>query len=215
MRTAALSRVWHTVLALVVAATLATQLVIDVRGGSGAGSLGTRLAETFSYFTVQSNALVLLTAVSLALDPRRDGRFWRILRLDAMLGITVTALVYGTVLAGSVQRAGIDWWVDAGFHDVSPAMALAGFLLFGPRPRIDGRTVAWAFAWPLGWIAYTFVRGEAVGWYPYPFLDVAEIGLGASLRNTGVVVVLSVLLLLGFRWADRRLPGRDASPPPR
>ncbi|WP_432564643.1 Pr6Pr family membrane protein [Kineococcus sp. SYSU DK003] len=201
------SRRWHAALAAVVAASLAGQvgltLTADDTGGAARG-----LLQMVSFFTVQSNLLVLVAAVSLARDPSRDGAVWRVLRLSGLLGITVTGLVFGTVLAPLVQHEGIGWWTNAGFHYVAPTMALLGWLAFGPRPRVDGRTLAWTFAWPIAWIVYTFVRGAVVDWYPYPFLDASELGLGVALRNTGVVVVLAVLLLALFRWADRRFTPR-------
>ncbi|WP_106213632.1 Pr6Pr family membrane protein [Kineococcus rhizosphaerae] len=214
MRSPAVSRAWHAVLVLVVLASLVTQTVVllgagaDVNSGESGTSRTTAFVRFVSYFTVQSNLLVLAAAVSLVLDPVRDGRFWRVLRLDALLGITVTGLVFGAVLAPLLHPTGVAWWINAGFHYVSPVMAFLGWLVFGPRPRVDGRTLAWAFVWPLAWIAYTFVRGSVVDWYPYPFLDVDELGFWAALRNTGFVVVLSVLLLTAFRFADRRLPRR-------
>ena len=199
-------------LALVVVAATLTQVVLLLGGGNDANSgratasTATSLVRFVSYFTVQSNLLVLVAAVSLAFAPSRDGALWRVLRLDALLGITVTGLVFGTVLAPMLHHEGIDWWINAGFHYVSPSMAFLGWALFGPRPRIDRRTLAWAFVWPVGWIVCTLVRGAIVDWYPYPFLDVGEIGYPAALRNTGFVVVLAVALLGLFRWLDRRLP---------
>lgn len=200
MRSPTVSRVWHGVLVLVVLASLVTQIVLLVRGD--VGSTAAALVQMFSFFTVQSNVLVLVAASTLVLDPARDGRFWRVLRLDALLGITVTGVVFGAVLAPMLHPTGIDWWVNAGFHYVSPVMAFVGWLLFGPRPRIDRATFGWAFGWPLAWIAYTFVRGAVVDWYPYPFLDVGEIGYPDALRNTGFIVVGSVVLLLLLRWFD-------------
>jgi hypothetical protein len=208
---APLSRVWHAVLALVVLASMVAQVVLlfgggrDANSGEAATSTATSLVRFVSYFTVQSNLLVLVAAVSLALDPQRDGRFWRVLRLTGLLGITVTGLVFGAVLAPLVHRTGIDWWINAGFHYVSPFMAFLGWAVFGPRPRVDGRTVAWAVVWPVAWVVYTMVRGAIVDWYPYPFLDAGEIGYAVALRNTGIVVVLALLLLWLFRWLDGRL----------
>lgn len=211
VRSPAASRAWHAVLALVVAASLVTQTVLLLDGGTDANSgeggvvpLGTRFVRFFSFFTVQSNLLVLFAAVTLVLDPARDGRLWRVLRLDALLGITVTGLVFGTVLAPYLNPTGVAWWVNAGFHYVSPVMAVVGWLLFGPRPRGGGRVVAWALVWPLAWVAWTFARGAVTGWYPYPFLDAGELGFWVALRSTGVVVVLSVLLLVVFHRLDRR-----------
>ena len=65
--------------------------------------------------------------------------------------------------------------------------------------------MGWAFAWPLAWVAYTFVRGAVTGWYPYPFLDVSEVGYGPALLAVGGVLVLGVLILLLLRRLDRRL----------
>lgn len=196
--------------------SLVVQLVLLLVGGTDANTgdsqvdvpVGTRLVRLFSYFTIQSNLLVLAASVTLALDPRRDGRGWRVLRLDALLGIVVTGLVYWTLLAPTVTLAGAALLTGLGFHLVSPVAAVVVWVLYGPRPRVGWSTLGWAFAWPLAWIAYTFVHGAVTGWYPYPFLDVTAVGYPSALLATGAVLVLGVLVLLVLRWLDRRLPAR-------
>ncbi|WP_432549020.1 Pr6Pr family membrane protein [Kineococcus arenarius] len=160
----------------------------------------------FSYFTIQSNVLVLAAAASLTLRPDRDGPAWRVLRLDALLGITITGVVYATVLGPGLQHSGVDWWVNAAVHYVSPVASVLGWLLFGPRPRLDRRTLVLAFAWPLAWVAWTFAHGAATGWYPYPFLDASAIGVPAALAGTGAVLVAGVVLAGVLRLLDTRLP---------
>jgi hypothetical protein len=207
-------RGWHAVLALVITASLITQVVLlvgsgtDVNTAASEASVGivVRLVRLLSYFTIQSNLLVLALSVSLVLNPVRDGRLWRVLNGDALLGIIVTGLVFGTVLAGQVQHHGIGTWVNAGFHYFAPAWALAGWLLFGPRPRLDWATLGWVFIWPLLWISYTFAHGAATGWYPYPFLDAHVHGYGVTARNTAAVVVLALILAALLRFLDQRLP---------
>src|SRR5918994_1579371 len=98
--------------------------------------------------------------------------------VNALLGIVVTGLVYDTVLAPLVHPTGLALWITIAFHYFAPWWTVIGWLLFGPRPRFDDRTVVRAFAWPALWIAYTFARGAVSDWYPYPFLDVTEIGYG-------------------------------------
>ena len=137
---------------------------------------------------------------------RRGGRLWRVLHVDALLGIIITGVVFGTVLAGQVQIHGIGIWLNAGFHYFAPAWALVGWLVFGPRPRLDWATLGWMFAWPLLWIVYTFAHGAATGWYPYPFLDAHTHGYGIALRNTAAVVVLALIIAGILRALDRRLP---------
>lgn len=209
-----LSRCWHAALAAVVAASLVTQIVLLARTGADVNAAagvepvgtGTRYVRLFSYFTVEANVLVLAASVGLVLDPHRSGRLWSVLRLDALLGIVITGIVFVTVLAPIVEHEGAGTWVNAGFHYVSPAAALAGWLLFGPRPRIAWSTVAWAFAWPVGWIAYTLVHGAATDWYPYPFLDAHALGYLPALRNVAAVVVLAAVLAAAFKALDSRLP---------
>lgn len=168
--------------------------------------MATRLIRLFSYFTIQSNLFVLGAAVTLALDPSRDGPAWRVLRLDALLGITVTGLVYWTLLAPVVDLHGTALAAGLGFHLVAPVGTLVAWALVGPRPRVTWSTVRWAFLWPLAWIGWTFGHGALTGWYPYPFLDVTAIGYARALLGVAVVLVLGVALLLLFRWLDRRLP---------
>jgi hypothetical protein len=91
--TVTVSRWWHAVVAAVILASLAIQLVLIFTGGADANSgqtgqstsLGVRLWRLFSYFTIQSNLIVLASALLLAISPLRDGRIWRVVRLDALL----------------------------------------------------------------------------------------------------------------------------------
>jgi hypothetical protein len=208
------SRIWHGAVAAIVLAALLTQVVLVLTGGTDVNAVDPqvsidvveRLVTLFSYFTIQSNILVLIAATSLAANPIRDGRLWRAVRLDALLGIGITGIVYVTILAGVVNPTGAAQWANIGFHYVSPWATLAGWLLFGPRPRITWSTVAAAFAWPVAWIIYTFLHGALTGWFPYPFLDVNRIGYAAALRNTALVFLMAGVVVLIAKALDHVLP---------
>jgi hypothetical protein len=107
-RTPLLSRAWHGALAVVALASLITQIALTA--GAHDAPAATRFVRLFSYFTIQSNILVLIAAAGLVRDPARDGRWWRVLRLDAMLGIIITGLIYATVLAGTYPLTGAAYW---------------------------------------------------------------------------------------------------------
>lgn len=98
------------------------------------------------------------------------------------------------MLAPQVHLTGAALAATIGFHYISPWATIAAWLLFGPRPRISWSTVAGAFVWPLAWLGYIFTQGAFTDWYPYPFLDVTELSLGAAIRNAGLVVVLALAL---------------------
>ncbi len=211
------SRVWHGALALIVLASLITQIVLTATdtaphaGPTVHEAVVTRFVRLFSYFTIQSNLLVLIATIALARDRGRDGRIWRVIRLDALLGIVITGIVYSTILAGQVELHGAAYLADLGFHYIAPWAALLGWLLFGPRPRIDGRTLAWAAIWPGLWIGYTLAYGAVTDWYPYPFTDVTDLGYPHVLINLSAVVVIAVLLATVLRVLDRRLPDGSAA----
>jgi hypothetical protein len=175
-------------------------------GRIAGGSTLERLIRVVSFFTIQSNVLSMIVAASLALDPDRDGAVWRVLRLDALLGITVTGIVYATVLAPIHEPKG---WQETStntvVHYIVPIGMVLGWLLFGPRPRIDLRVVGWSLLWPLAWISYTLVRGAIWKWYPYPFLDVPTHGYARVVVNSLLVTVVLTLVATVFYQLDKRL----------
>jgi len=182
------------------------QLAVVISGTSSvltetADSLGVRLWHFISYFTIQTNLLVIVTVLPLITRPRYDGRGWRALRLSALVMIAVTGLVHWFLLRPLSTLTGWEAVGDALVHVVVPVLTVVGWLVFGPRPRIDARTVAWSLAWPIAWLLYTLVVGALTGWYPYPFLDVAEEGVGPVALTCGAIT----LLLTGLASACWRL----------
>ncbi|WP_308160840.1 Pr6Pr family membrane protein [Cellulomonas sp. GbtcB1] len=210
----AVARLLHALLALAAAGGVALEVSRALTEGPGdAGTTSERLVRLFSYFTIQSNLLVLVASALHAARPARTGRVMAVLHLDALLCIAVTGVVYHTVLAD----AGVDLTPSgdlANFllHTVTPVGTWVVWLLVGPRPRFGGATVAWSVLYPLAWIAYTFVRGAATGWYPYPFLDAGALGLATAARNTALVAVAFLVLALLVRLLERVLPATPRAP---
>jgi hypothetical protein len=199
------SQIWNAVLAVLVTVAIVVQAVLVSRlHGVPAG---TRFIRLFSYFTIQSNLLVGVAAATLAASPVRDGPVWRVLRLDALVGISVTGVVYSTVLRGVTSLHGWAVATDAVFHYVVPLMAVLGWLAFGPRPRADRRTVAWSLAWPVAWLGYTLLHGHVSGWYPYPFIDVTVHGYAVVAVNSLLVTVVLAVMAAAFWLGDAYLPG--------
>ena len=67
----------------------------------------------------------------------------------------------------------------------------------------------WVLAWAMLYLVYTMLRGAAVGWYPYPFLNPANVG------GYGGVAVYAVGIALTFGlagWALMALAHRRVRP---
>jgi hypothetical protein len=203
------ARTWHRITAGVALVALVLQLVLIVQGGRVLSetyppNLVERLLRYVAYFTVESNFLVLVATARLARDPAYDGPRWRVLRVAAVSGITVTGLVHWFLLRPLLHLDGADLVADRLLHVLVPVLAFVGWLLFGPRPRIDWPTCLRASVWPIGWLVVMLVSGAITGWYPYPFLDHRLHGWGHVAVVCAGIFVLFFALFAALREYDRR-----------
>lgn len=204
------ARWWHLLTALVATFALVLQTVLVWQGHSvldevDPPALGERLVRLVGYFTILSNALIAYVAWTLALGRDRDTTVWRLLRLDGLIGITVTFVVVQLLLKGLVELEGADLLADNLLHVVVPALAVIGWLVFGPRHRVRRSDLLPALAFPVAWLVYTLIRGEIVDWYPYPFLDAGKHGYG-QVAATCLAIAVLFIGLAALAWkGDERL----------
>jgi hypothetical protein len=208
-----LARVVFAVTAACVVAGLAVQLPVSYHATGGRFTGWAAVANTFAYFTVQSNLLVALTTGLLAVRPGLRSPAFAAARLAGLVGIAVTFVVFHTVLAGLQDLDGAALVADTLFHTVVPLLAVGGWLLLGPRGLADRRAAALALVFPLLWGTFTLLRGPVADFYPYPFVDVRQLGYARVLVNVALVGVLFYGLALGAAAADRRLPGLRVEEP--
>jgi hypothetical protein len=209
------AQLWFGATFAIAAFSLGLQFVQDWLGvwddpGTVKPSQAIRVWRFFSYFTTQANLLVVATSLSLARRPSRDGSGWRVARLNALSGITITALVHWFLLHPLDNFRGLLWASDTLVHIIVPVLVVLGWLIFGPRRRISLRVVGLGLIWPLAWLLYTLVVGRITGWYPYFFLDLGQTDPGVvALYCVAILILLFVVSCL-FWLGDRWLPGRQA-----
>jgi hypothetical protein len=202
-----MTRLWHAAIALLAAFALVGQAALSIDRDRS-------LVNLFSYFTIESNVLVMVAAALIAVRPDRGGTAFGILRLGGLTAITITGIVYATILAGNTDFSGVEWWYDKVFHYAVPVLAVLGFLLFRPRTRFD-RSALWFLAWPLAWLAYTLVRAavsdpsyavtsDRRADVPYDFLDIDRHGGWAVALASLVVLALALGLAWGYVTLSRR-----------
>ena len=200
-------RLWHAVIALLAIVALVGQTALLIHHDGS-------LVNLFSYFTIQSNILVLVAVALIAIQPDRGGTAFGILRLAGLVGITITGIIFATILAGTADFEGLAWWYDKIFHYVIPAMAVIGFVFFVPRTRLT-KTSLWFVAWPIAWLAYTLIRGavahpgypaphDRLSDVPYDFLDTDQHGGGSvAIVSVGVAVLALALAYAFIRLSQR------------
>ncbi|WP_460002247.1 Pr6Pr family membrane protein [Microbacterium xylanilyticum] len=126
----------------------------------------------------------------------------------------VTGIVYNLLLRGiELPQGSTVAWANEMMHVVGPLLLLAD-VLFAPRRRCLGWGVLGIIAaFPILWAVYTLVRANfiinprtgEVGWYPYPFLDPANVG--GYLGVAGYILGIAVAILTvgaGVIWVSRR-----------
>ncbi|HEY0621296.1 MAG TPA: Pr6Pr family membrane protein [Kribbella sp.] len=200
-------RSWFGVTALAVAVGIVVQVVVTATTTEGFfRDNPDRVFNVFAYFTIQSNLLLGGTCLLLAIDPDRwHSVVFKTLRLNGVLCIAVTGIVYHLVLAGSDTLSGGAAVANFFVHTVTPVLGVLGWLIFGPRGQTDSRVVGWSLVFPLLWLAFTLIRGEGTGFYPYPFMNVTEHGYGTVLLNCLLVALLFLALAAGATFLDRRM----------
>jgi hypothetical protein len=210
--TSTLARPWFALTAVTVLAGLVLQAVVTagVTGGRY-DSAGARVLNLLCFFTIQSNLLVGATSALLALRPDRPSTLFRTLRLDGVVAIAVTGVVFRVAIAPHQQLTGAAAVADFLLHTASPVLAVLGWLLFGPRSALTRRIVWLAVVFPVCWLGFTLVRGALVDFYPYTFLDVTELGYAAVVRACLLIAVLFLGLAAGAAALDRRLARRSAA----
>lgn len=161
-------------------------------------STGT-VSNYFSFFTVQNNLLVAISTTSIALfSNTAAGKFFN--RAEVLSGIAlyifVVALVYNTVLRGLVPLQKWGLVADTLLHVINPILFIIFWWLKRKHKVLSYKL---AFTWliyPFAYLLYTLVRGSVVNWYPYPFINAANLGWEKILLN--VFVMLLVFLLAGL-----------------
>lgn len=205
-------RPWFAATAACVAAGIIIQLFVSAGNDSyfGGSSFG-RALNVFAFFTIESNVIVGVTTLALTVDPDRSSTVFAVFRLIGVVAITVTGIVFHVALSGLLD---LDRWAQAANqlqHTVVPLLAVAGWLMFGPRGLTSARIARLTVIFPLAYMVFTLIRGPlASDWYPYPFANPKQLGYPAVAVNALWIALLFVALAAGATALDRRLPGPAA-----
>lgn len=176
----------------------------------------------FSYFTIQSAilAVVMLTVAGVtALTRPRDPQWLGIVRTVVMCYLLVSGIVFAIIVAQASTRAyRVDVpWSDTLLHFVVPVLALLAWLVdavISPRSSpMPWSTLGWVLPFPTVWLVFTLIRGADVGWYPYFFLDPAQVGgaVGIALYCVlvlGIFLAVTALLVAVSRTITARASAR-------
>lgn len=163
-------------------------------------------ARYFSFMTVWTNVLVIVVflAASFPTAPKYL-QFFRSKSVQAATAafILMVGIAYHILLASRFQQTGLNWWTNLLLHYIDPLLYCAWWAFLAEKEALRfGTAVRWMI-FPVVYFLYSLIRGEIIGWYPYFFVNINELGYPQVLLTSGVL--LSVYLVLGllFVWATR------------
>ena len=117
--------------------------------------------------------------------------------------IVIVGTVYFALLRNLDHATGLRLLFEYVLHYVTPPLFVLDWLLFVPKGEIGWRNGVDSLAFPLVYLGWTLAHGAYGGWYPYPFLDVLELGYGRVLLNTAGLILAFLALELLLVAIDR------------
>lgn len=170
--------------------------------------LATMTIGYLSYFTILTNILVGLAFTAPLLSPNSKlHRFFtrQAVRAAIALYITVVMVVYWSLLSGLDRNAGLGVVTNILLHLLIPLMYLIDWLCFAQKDRMSFRHIPYWIIYPLLYGIYTIIRGAITGTYPYPFLNVTELGGWSVFVNMLGFTAFYAVGSAGFIALGRRL----------
>jgi hypothetical protein len=150
----------------------------------------------FSFFTVESNLFAAtMLIVSACMVRKWQTKLLLTLRGAATLYMVTTGIVFSVLLSGleATVLTAVPW-DNIVLHYIMPIAVLADWLFDPPKSRIRFKNAIVWLVYPFVYVAYSLIRGQLVGWYPYPFLNPDTNGyIGIVVTSIGIAATILIL----------------------
>jgi hypothetical protein len=182
-------------------------LIFFSRWSTGASLLG-GLVNFFSFFTVLTNTLVVVV-LSYAVVHRDSAakRFFLAPRVSSAIAVSIVlvSLAYNLLLRHLWQPEGFQFIADELLHDVMPLLFVVYWWRCVPKGVLRFKHIGLWVLYPLVYFAYVLLRGDMLGQYQYPFIDVGTLGYPQVFMNAGGILTGFVLIALAVVGLDKVL----------
>lgn len=161
----------------------------------------------FSFFTILTNLFVTLYFTS-RLPLFNKKMLVRISNKGTITALTtfiiVVGLVYQIILRGIWEPKGFQRIIDELLHSVIPIFVLLYWALFADRDDFKIKNIKIWLLYPAIYFAYIIIRGHFSNFYPYPFINIPEIGpfqvfINFLLITTFMLSVMGILIYAGHK----------------
>jgi hypothetical protein len=173
------------------------------------GSLGSTLVALLWYFTISTNLLVAVVFTGIAMG--RESFANSSLLGSTTLSILLVEVIYGVLLHGQQELGGGSAIANVLLHIVTPILVPIFWLAFAPKGRLNRRDILLWAIYPLAYLFYALIRGEFTHSYPYPFMNVNQLGWGRTAVNTFIIAICFLAASWLFVWLDSLFARRTSA----
>lgn len=158
----------------------------------------------FSFFTILTNILVACYYTVQILNIKSV----RFLKTDTALTaitafILVVGLVYQIVLRSIWEPTGWQMAIDELLHTIIPTYVLLYWFFYVKLSSFNIRHLAMWLLYPFIYFAFVLLRGHYSGFYPYPFINIQELGYSKVFINF-MTLSAFVIMLIGLLYIFAR-----------
>jgi len=151
----------------------------------------------FSYFTILTNLIVAIYFTLQTFNglpkTKKPGTLTAI-----TIYILIVGLVYQIILRSTWNPTGLQRLIDELLHTIIPALVLIYWCLYENKNHLTYRQIpSWAI-YPLLYLFCILIRGYFSDFYPYPFVNVVDLGYLKVLISCFWILVLFVVLSMLF-----------------
>jgi len=156
------------------------------------------------YFTVIVNLLVAVVFTAAALGFSRVASPFRL--GGVTIAILLVGIVYNLLLSGILELSGGARLADLINHSLTPVTVTLFWIFVADKGHLNKRApVQWTML-PVIYFAYALVRASIDDKYPYPFMNVDQLGWNRTLLNAVAIALGFMVAGFAIVWLDRRLP---------
>jgi hypothetical protein len=124
------------------------------------------------------------------------------------VSILVVGLAYSLLLRHLWQPEGFQFIADELLHDVMPVLFFIYWWRCVPKGTLRFKHIGAWVLYPLVYFAYALLRGDLLGQYQYPFIDVGTLGYPQVFVNAGGILAGFVLIALAVVGLDNVIKPR-------
>lgn len=171
-------------------------------------SIGETTIRFFSFFTILTNTLVAIF-FTLTLFNRKKGVLSILNKPGTLTAVTVyitiVGLVYQIVLRPIWEPTGLQMVVDELLHSIIPILVIVFWYWYEDHSLVKYAQIPQWLIYPFLYLIYILIRGSFSEFYPYPFVDVRNLGLIKVLTNSIGLIVLFIGIATLFVWKGKAI----------